>query len=497
VADVTAVLVMEAKDRASAQLKTFGQNVQQAGQNAEKAAVGVARTGAATEGMIARLKAAQMPLRNLSAVLGGFGLSFLGISAVTIALRAMISQAMANQQAILGLQINMRRWSLTTDDATRLLNTFRTVLGRTAAESLPAMTEEVSKWLATFGPEGQEWILKAGKRIEDLTKVPLAETLKIWQEKYKNLKNDTNALTAANQELKAELDEIEKAAPESVKQWVAAKKTWLEVGAAWGTVGKQFATGLAMQIEGAKRLPAALTDGIKVWGIWLNTAKEGFQSLWDWVKTDWAKGLEIDLSAPVPRAIEFIKNSWQPMTDFFVEWAKWLHDWFTVRWEMLVAKGAEIWGGFLGFWVQLGNSIVNFWTDRWTAIAVWWVKLITGMANFWAGVWDGMKGVGIFVYNFIIDRLNDALIWANSVIRMINSALGRVGISIPEISLRIARATMPAPEAVFAAPTFTAPALAPIGGGTIIIPVSIGEKLLTEVIVNTLTGAVRQRELSE
>lgn len=511
-----AVLILEAKDNATALLKAFGGAVQDAGQKADKASAGVARTGVATKGLIERLKAAQMPLRNLSAVLSGFGLSFLGITAATMALRGMVSAIIQNQQSLVGAQINMRRWGLTMDDATRLTNTFSAVLGRTAGTTLAAISEDMVKFLLLFGPEERAEILKWAGDIEKASGglITVDQALKDTAEAERLLGQGKGL---------AQLKERGEAAARSIPELAKSYERGMNVlKFAFGTLAEGFVRSFDPEFH-----KQTLGEIVKI-----------FKTFGTWVKEDFAKGLELDLSAPVPKAViamadafkwfgeevggigknitfvaEGIASGWashfqeaakrwqeifKAFGDYIWGWGIWAMGFFGDIWGRIVKSSVGIWvGGFLAPWIKIVKESIAFWVDRWTALGEWWGKLITGIANFWRGVWEGMKGVGVSVSNFIVDQLNYALAWANTVIQIINSALGRMGIRIPEITLRIARFALPPPEAITPAPMFTAPAIAPGGGGNIIIPVNIGEKHLTEIIIDTLTGAVRQRELSE
>ena len=183
------------------------------------------------------------------------------------------------------------------------------------------------------------------------------------------------------------------------------------------------------------------------------------------------------------------------MTDFFIYWAKWLHDWFSTKWEMLVARGAKIWAGFLGFWVQLGRNLVDLGIAAWSRFGDWWSKFVGVIGDFWNGVWNGMRSVALGVYNWIVDRLNAAIGLINAVIAAYNqSPLGKLG-QIGAIGFQFQHGELGAPITA-PSPTFTAPAIPGISGpSTIIIPVTIGDRTIAEIIIDTLTGAVRQREL--
>lgn len=475
-AEASVVLLLEARDRATAQLKHFGESVEQAGQKAQVASVRTGQMSSGITGMVERVKQAQMPLRNLSAVLGGFGLSFIGISAVTMGLRRMVTSAIESQQAILGMQLNMRRWGLTLDDVTRLTDTFGKVLGRTWAVQLAGLTEDMALWLESFGPANQAQIINMAKRISELTGVPLSDVLKGWKERMDELGPGIEQQTLALGEFRDTTKQTEENASSLMKTWIDFKNL------------------VGPILEG-------LTEGAMTF--FLILAKP--PSLDEWIKfgADLDRRIGEFLLPVTERTDAFVAGIEERINTFGV-WIgeifwPWISESFAKGWEGIISFGAKAWGGFLGFWVSLWDKVTGWFVDKWTAISEWWGELTTGIGDFWKGVWEGMKGVGISVYNFIIDRLNDALAWANSVIRLINSALGRIGLGIPEIGLRLAHATMPAP--VYGPPmpalTYTAPAMAGLGGGTIIIPVQIGDKVLTEIIVDTLTGAVRAKELSE
>ena len=517
-ANATAVLVLEAKDHATAQLKAFGANVQEAGRQAEKASVNTAKMGGSVGSLLDRVKAAQIPLRNVSAILGGFGLSFIGIAAATRGMMGLIGQAMAADRAFLTVQLNMRRFGFSLDEAANRARELRSVLGTTAMVELAGMVDEFEKWRiaqALTAKQGND-VLKLLKEYAKWTGTDLPAAFKELL-KHQEIFGDAEGIKSFAEAVKG----AEKNASDLQKQLI-------RVGEIWGPIGEKLATGALWTFSNLAEginivatlwagLESDLKESVKLWGRIFeeigNQLKTPFQSVWNWIKADWAKGIEIDLPAPIISAITWINaeiTKWGPILlenlakpfQWFGEYMAnsfwpWLSGIFARAWEGIIKSGAEMWGGFLGFWVSLGKNLADFWIERWTAIGKWWVELTTGIASFWRGVWEGMKGIGISVYNFIVDRLNDALTWANSVIRAINSALGRIGLGIPEISLRIARATMPAPEAVTAMPSYTAPGFATPIGGTIIIPITIGDKAITEIIIDTLTGAVRQRELSE
>lgn len=467
------LLLLEAKDNASARLKAFGGAVQQAGQQADITSAKTAKLGGSMTGMMERVKAAQIPLRNLSAILGGFGLSFLGISAATMGLRGLISQAITADRAFLTIQLNMRRFGLSMDEASRRARELRSILGSTAMVELAGMIDAFEEWRVSMA----------------LTREQGNDVLALLREYAKWMGTD---LPTAFKELEKYQEQFGKA--EGIKSFAQAtrdaknnatefREAMVLMGETWGPISERIAAGslimasniiisLDLFSKGFRRLPSALQEGLSIWKGWI---------------LDFGKNLYIDLIQP-----------WVNLGVYLWEWGVWAIGFFPDVWGRVVKSGAETWAGFLGFWVKLGNSIAGFWVDKWTAIAEWWGKLTTGMADFWRGVWDGMKGVGISVYNFIVDRLNDALVWANAVILVINSALGRVGLHIPEIDLSIARATLPAPEVFAPAPVFAAPTFAPAwGGATSTFIIQIGDKRLAEIIVDTLTGEVRQKELSE
>ncbi len=204
------------------------------------------------------------------------------------------------------------------------------------------------------------------------------------------------------------------------------------------------------------------------------------------------------MSAPVPRAVIAIIGAWGTVSEFFHNWGIWHGEWWANLWESIVVKGAERWVGFLGFWIKLGNAIGAFWVDKWTAIGAWWATLTTGIGEFWGSVWNGMKSIGLGVYNWIIDRLNSAISLINAAISLYNRSLGRLtgGIGLLQEGM-FQHGTIGAAITAPTAPTFTAPVFAQGGGANPVFIIQIGDKRLAEIIVDTLTGEVRQKELSE
>ncbi len=165
---------------------------------------------------------------------------------------------------------------------------------------------------------------------------------------------------------------------------------------------------------------------------------------------------------------------------------------FLTIWKFL----SDGWAASIGFLVSIWNKVVEFGKGLWFGFGEWFGKLITGIGNFWAGVWQGMKDFGLDIYNWILARFNDVLNFANVVIRAWNNTVGKIGMGIPEIGFRFTPATMGA------SPMPSAPSpigLPPVGGATgggnqIIVPIIIGGKTIKEIVIDALTGAVRERE---
>ncbi len=496
--DAVATLILDAKDNASAQVARFGGTVEQAGQKAQIAGAKTQQMSTNVTGLMARVQAAQTPLRNLSAILGGFGLSFIGITAVTMGLRQLVGSVIANQQAFLTAQLTLRRFGMSMDDAYARVKAMQAVLGRTAMVELAGMLEAFEEWrlsMALTAQQGneilgvlQQYATWAGVKLPDALK-----TLQDYQERFgkaEGLKRFTQAAKDA-----------EASASDMQRAWVRWGELMGPVFEGVGLVALEAATNIVQifdpesyrkEWEETKKLYALMWEDFLAIPSRFATRWKGFT---DSLGKDW-RNLMTALGSAWEGLGLWLGGATDRMGAFFTEkWAGIIAWWGNLMGDIL-GFFRETWEGFATWWGELIGNIGAFFVERWTAIGEWWGRLATGIGDFWGGVWEGMKGVAISVYNFIADRMNDAIGLVNSIIQMINRALGLIGVRIPEIGLRIAHATLPAPEVRGPGPVFTAPLMPTGAGGTIIIPVYIGDKRLTEIIVDSLTGAVRQRELA-
>ncbi len=494
--DASAVLILEARDNASAQLKHFGGAVEQAGRQAETAGQKTAVLGGGIGQMVIGARGALAPLRAFSMVMGTLGIGAIGIYTLTNALQGLIGTVIANQQAFLNTQLTLRRFGMSMDDAYARTKALQAVLGRTSMVEMAGMIEAFEDWRASMAlteTQGDE-VLSVMAQYAKWAGVTLPEAFKTLQD-YQERFGKAEGLKKFTQSTK----DAEKAVSDM-------KRAIVEFGQVmtpfWESMGEQ-AMNLAVllsqifvkrQKETTESWREATLSNLG-WQIALGGTMMKFtEGMWQ----TWA-GLLSAFDA-------FFREKWTAIGDWWAALTSAFGDFFREQWTLitiwwgnlvisLLAFFREKWEGFASWFGELVGNIGAFFVEKWTAIGKWWGELTTGIGDFWRGVWEGMKGVAISVYNFIADRLNDAIGLVNSVIRLFNQALGRIGISIPEIGLRIAHAAMPAPEVRGPGPVFAVPPMPAGAGGTIIIPVYIGDKQLTEIIVDSLTGAVRQREL--
>ncbi len=505
-AEAKAVLELEARDRASAQVKAFAGEVEAASQATQRAAVQTRGMAGGMTDMVTRVREAQVPLRNISAILGGFGLSFIGISAVTMGIRQMVMQAIEAEKAFLAFQLNLRRWGLSVDDATRLVNEFRSVLGRAAATDLAQIDEATAKWFRLLDEDQGKNVLLIAKRLSDLTGIPVTKILKDWGEDVEEFGGDTAKATAKMKEL-------------GDTTWASMTVVQQQSYLAKRSIG-DFFSGLLSGGGNAIDSMLALGKEFSDWDLknvqplrdvqraeerkTVRETKTGLTDLLaflrDWVTNfhaDWEVGLSIwegMISTTLGNIGSLFGDTLggigEAIGTQLGEWGEAIG----TKWTEITTLGLKIWAGFWDLWGKGWDAIVKFVLGKLADFGTWMGNLGKGIGDFWTGIWGAIRSFGESIWGWVAGRLNDLIGMVNTVIGLVNSALGVLGVTIPSIPSIVTARTAPAAPVGPAIPSYLPPAM-PSLGGTIVIPISIGDKPLTEIIINTLTGAIREREL--
>lgn len=463
-------LIIEARDKASANLRAVGGNMR------------------SLESQAAQLRNRFL---SLSAALGFAGIS---VYAAGNAFRGYLKGLQEVDQAGENLRNRLMLMGLSADRVNSTISTLRNNISGTAFSAMAGMSAETAKLFNLLGADAQEQVTTMAKKLEKLGVDPKA------------------AIEALTEAQKGNFTQISSLMGQTITSWeqidstVATATTTMranmtDLDRAQEQLGTSFASltpVFEMVAYGLTTSAAAIirifTDVIPeaIANVILFFQSLGATMVQEW-RDSWVSGIIGAIPGFIQRIGEGISHWWGGVTE---------------RWNGLMGGIGSAWDKAWGF---ITEGIPGFLGNIWDAISGWfssifgpmWDRVTGFISTAWSNVWGGLVGTVQRVLSWIWTAIQDSPVFKffSAIASGIGSLFSKAGDIFSNVKDFLGfehGGVVPGP---MGAPTLAmvhggeriTPAGGIGGGTTVVIPVQIGDREITRLVLDILGGQVRLR----